>query len=351
MRDIADSSGAREGDDVTFTVARFAATLYGFVEADAIWDSTQSFNDLAGGAQVARPGTYAGDNARVQFGVRNSRFGIRVKAPATAWFRASGVLEMDFLGATLPIGSGQPYYGSEAAFFNNPTFRLRHAYLKLETPVVDLLMGQYWHLYGWQAGYQPEHRRDPGHARRDLQPHHADPPVAHLQDRHGSRRAGGRGHAASAAQLRRSGGDGRRCGSAFPNSAACRPTAPPARRSRTCSIAVSGDVREVAVAAWSAKPTRLGRGDGGVRGARRFHPHHPGHQDDQGQLALALRRALLRQRDRRPLLGPHRRRPRSPPRCPTRRRPTRRRPTPPTSIRASPPSMATAPSTSCSGRP
>ncbi len=62
---------------------------------------------------------------------------------------------MDFEGATLPIGAGQPYYGSEAAFFSSPTFRVRHAYLKIETPIVDLLMGQYWHLYGWQNNYQP----------------------------------------------------------------------------------------------------------------------------------------------------------------------------------------------------
>jgi hypothetical protein len=154
-RDIGDSAGLRTGDATTVVVSKFAATIYGFVEADAIWDSTQSFNDVAGNAQVALPTTYAGSHSRVQFGARNSRIGVRLKSPETAWFRASALLEMDFEGATLPIGAGQPYYGTEAAFFNNPSFRVRHAYFKFETPIVDLLVGQYWHLYGWQNNYQP----------------------------------------------------------------------------------------------------------------------------------------------------------------------------------------------------
>ena len=155
LRDITDSAGGRGDDATTLMVSKFAATLYGFVEADSIWDSTQSLNDSAGSAAIARPSTYAGSNSRMTFGVRNSRLGIRLKSPETSWFRASGVLEADFLGATLPIGAGQPYYGTEAAFFNNPTFRVRHAYLKFETPVVDILMGQYWHLFGWGGNYFP----------------------------------------------------------------------------------------------------------------------------------------------------------------------------------------------------
>jgi hypothetical protein len=151
LRDLVDTSGTRSGDTTTFAVGKFATTIYGFTEFDGIWDSTQSFNDIAGNSQVARSGTYAGGNGRMQFGVRNSRFGVRVKSPETKWFRASGTLEFDLEGATLPVGSGQPYYGTEAAYFNNPTLRVRHAYMKFETPVVDLLAGQYWHLFGWQT--------------------------------------------------------------------------------------------------------------------------------------------------------------------------------------------------------
>jgi hypothetical protein len=155
VRDIGDSSGLQTGDATTVVVGKFAATIYGFIEADAIWDSTQSFNDVAGNTQVALPTTYAGSHPRVQFSARNSRFGLRLKSPETAWFRASGVLEMDLEGATLPIGVGQPYDGTEGAFFSSPTLRVRHAYLKFETPIVDILAGQYWHLYGFQNNYQP----------------------------------------------------------------------------------------------------------------------------------------------------------------------------------------------------
>src|SRR5277367_6421455 len=71
-RDIGDSAGLRTGDATTVVVSKLAATIYGFVEADAIWDSTQSFNDVAGNAAIAPSSTYAGTHARVQFGVRNS---------------------------------------------------------------------------------------------------------------------------------------------------------------------------------------------------------------------------------------------------------------------------------------
>src|SRR5438067_1911599 len=57
LRDLVETSGARTGDDTTFAVGKFAATLYGFAEFDGIWDSTQSFNDIAGNGLVARSGT------------------------------------------------------------------------------------------------------------------------------------------------------------------------------------------------------------------------------------------------------------------------------------------------------
>src|SRR5260221_283185 len=33
--------------------------------------------------------------------------------------------------------------------------RVRHFNMKIETPVVDVLLGQYWQLFGWQSAYQP----------------------------------------------------------------------------------------------------------------------------------------------------------------------------------------------------
>jgi len=55
---------------------------------------------------------------------------------------------MDFFG-------NQPSDASQSAFFVNPTFRIRHFALKLETPIVDILFGQYWQLFGWQSMFHP----------------------------------------------------------------------------------------------------------------------------------------------------------------------------------------------------
>ena len=155
LHDLSETEGQRAAQGGTFVVGKWATTLYGFVEADAISDSTRSFNDSAGNAQVARAGTPNGDNYRFTMATRNSRIGLRMKAPEVAGVRVSAMLEMDFLGTQLPVGSAQPYQGSEAAFYTNPTFRTRHMNLKVETPVVDVLFGQYWQLFGWQSTYNP----------------------------------------------------------------------------------------------------------------------------------------------------------------------------------------------------
>lgn len=126
----------------------FNVRLYGFIEADGISDSTRSFNDVAGNASIARPGTPAGDNGRLQTSVRNSRFGFKFSAPLAAEVKTSAMLETDFMG-------NQPPNVSEGGFFNNPALRLRHAMIKLEDPYVDVLVGQYWELFGWQSYFHP----------------------------------------------------------------------------------------------------------------------------------------------------------------------------------------------------
>jgi hypothetical protein len=137
--------------------AKFAATFYGFVEADFIRDSSQSLNDLAGNAALARAGSYAAGHDRLIIGQRNSRLGFKLKGPESASIRSSGIAEMDFLG-NQPQGSPSPAGSpavSESAYYASPTFRIRHMALKLETPVVDILAGQYWQLFGWQGNFHP----------------------------------------------------------------------------------------------------------------------------------------------------------------------------------------------------
>ena len=137
--------------------AKFSATFYGFVEADFIRDSTQSFNDLAGNATIARSGSFAANHDRMIFGQRNSRLGFKLKGPESEMIKSSGIAEMDFLG-NQPQGSPSPAGSpavSESAYFASPTFRIRHMALKLETPIVDVMAGQYWELFGWQTNYHP----------------------------------------------------------------------------------------------------------------------------------------------------------------------------------------------------
>jgi hypothetical protein len=129
-------------------MGKWGTTLYGFVEFDAINDSTQSFNDSAGNAAIAKGGTYTGDHHRTTFGVRNSRIGFKLNAPEVSSIKASAVLEMDFLG-------NQPTTVTEAQFWTNPAFRVRHMAVKVETPVVDMMFGQYWQLFGWQSYFDP----------------------------------------------------------------------------------------------------------------------------------------------------------------------------------------------------
>ncbi|HEY5956131.1 MAG TPA: hypothetical protein VIV60_06250 [Polyangiaceae bacterium] len=127
--------------------------LYGFVEFDAIHDSTQSYNEVAGNATIQNPSSYAGKHGRTQFGARNSRLGIKLSAPKMGDVQITGILEMDFLG-NQPGTPPSPAV-SENAYFTSPTFRMRHYAMKIENPYVDILVGQYWQLFGWQTYFHP----------------------------------------------------------------------------------------------------------------------------------------------------------------------------------------------------
>ena len=136
-------------------LSRFELQAYGFVELDTMFDSTQGFIDLAGNSAISRPNTYAGDHGQTMMGARNSRLGFKAAAPTYNGIKATAQLEMDFLGNQ----AGKPFDAtglvSEAQFWQNPAFRMRHLNLKMETPVVDVLIGQYWQLFGWQSYFHP----------------------------------------------------------------------------------------------------------------------------------------------------------------------------------------------------
>lgn len=129
--------------------------MYGFVETDVINDSTRSFTEVIGNAPVGRSGTFVGDNGRTAFSDRNSRLGFAVLAPEQDGWKTKGVLELDFFGYN-PAPPG-PANGanSEAAFYQNPTPRIRHAYMSAESNDWQYLAGQTWSLFGWQPYYFP----------------------------------------------------------------------------------------------------------------------------------------------------------------------------------------------------
>jgi hypothetical protein len=135
--------------------SKWDATLYGFVEADTIYDSTQGLTESIGNGAIPRPNTYAGDHGQLTYGARNSRIGFRLAAPDYDGIRTSAQIEGDFLGNQ----PGKPFDSTglvtEAAFFQNPTFRIRHMNVKLESDYVDVLIGQYWELFGWQSYFHP----------------------------------------------------------------------------------------------------------------------------------------------------------------------------------------------------
>jgi hypothetical protein len=174
LRDMNESTGADVAAEApTFVIGKFSTTFYGQMKTDLVYDSTESFTDLAGNVLVARPANaplnppplplpsnipatyssnYAGQNPQVLASDRDSRFGFHLRAPETHGVRVSGLFEMDFFGGgTTSVPSGT----SQSQYFSSAVPRLRHAYFRVETPVVDLLVGQYWHLFGWQNFYHP----------------------------------------------------------------------------------------------------------------------------------------------------------------------------------------------------
>ena len=129
---------------------KWTMTFYGFVEADAIFDTTRSYNDWIGGALVARSETYEGRAGRTQFSMRNTRLGFAFESPSIGEMKPSAVLEGDFFG-----NQSSPPTTPETTYFTSPTFRLRHAFVKLETPTLNLLLGQTYDVFGWQNYFSP----------------------------------------------------------------------------------------------------------------------------------------------------------------------------------------------------
>lgn len=121
---------------------------YGYARFDAIHDTTQSFDDGIQPNLIARAGTYRGDHRRMNVTARDSRFGVFVGAPTFHGLKTSVQLEFDFFG--IPPTDARKH---DVAVFS--PIRMRHAYFKLETSVVDVIAGQYYTLFGWNGHFYP----------------------------------------------------------------------------------------------------------------------------------------------------------------------------------------------------
>ena len=295
VTEVGQSTGNRAPDATSLVVGRWSTTIYGFAETDVINDSTQSFNDTAGNGLVARPNgippltaaeqnTYAGNHGRTQMSVRNSRLGVQMRAPETHGVRVSGLIEADFEGyLPSPSATSGP---TESQFFSSPALRIRHAALKVETPIVDLLVGQYWDLFGWQNVYHPntvEIQGIPGELySRDAQirlSHAFKSRVAEVEVALAARRPPSRDSQLPEGQA------GIRL--ALPGWTGVTTTGATSTSVMPASIAVTGDVRQFSVPEFSQTPTRSVSLSTGALAVDAFIPVVPQRRTDAGN-ALSL---------------------------------------------------------------
>ena len=139
---------------------KFVFTPYGLGQGQVTHDSTQSFQHGQGNNPIARSGAptfsqagqaYNGQHGRLTMTARNTILGFRVKAPTWHSVTSSARFEGDFEGAP----PSNPPGSSESGFLSGGPFHMRQAYILLETPVVDLLVGETQQLFGWGPIFYP----------------------------------------------------------------------------------------------------------------------------------------------------------------------------------------------------
>ncbi len=156
------------------TLHGWKATFYGFIEFDAIRDSTQSFSDSVGNTPLLRsdgsypteippgviqPGvSYASTHPRALLTPRNTTFGFKMEPPEFARVKTAAIIEFDFFG-NQPTNPYSQTNGNtpttESSFLSSAAPRMRHAYVEMNTPIVDVMAGQGYHLFGWQPLFFP----------------------------------------------------------------------------------------------------------------------------------------------------------------------------------------------------
>ena len=124
--------------------------LGGFAEIDFIGDNTRSFQEIIGDRPVLRSNTVGGANSQFFTSVRSSRITLDVRAPEREGIKSRFYGSMDFLGNQPAIG---PTGTSELSFQTNPDARIFQMYFLVESPMVDVKIGQDWSRFGFMSQY------------------------------------------------------------------------------------------------------------------------------------------------------------------------------------------------------
>ncbi|MCX5720942.1 MAG: hypothetical protein NT179_02800 [Nitrospirae bacterium] len=125
-------------------------TVGGFAELDFIGDNTRSFEEVIGNRPVLRSDTLAGANGRYTTSPRNSRLILDVRAPERNGIKTQFHGSLDFLGNEPDIGTAST---SELTVRTSPTARVFQLFFKVETPVIDVKIGQDWSRFGFMSEY------------------------------------------------------------------------------------------------------------------------------------------------------------------------------------------------------
>jgi hypothetical protein len=143
------TGNADSPDGLTWKATGWDITIYGYAGLNVMQDSTQSFSTTTGNTIIQRRGTIRGNRLQAQATARDSRLGFRFAAPTVNGVKASVNLETDF-------NNTPPIEYTESNTVTNAGFRMRHYYMKVETPIVDIIAGQYHDLFGWGGkGFYP----------------------------------------------------------------------------------------------------------------------------------------------------------------------------------------------------
>jgi hypothetical protein len=143
------NGNADSPEGVTWQATGWDVTLYGYAGLNIMQDSTQSFGTASSNSIIQHRGTPRGNNLQAQATARDSRLGMRLAPPTLGSVKASVNIEMDF-------NAPPPIEYTEANSVTQAGLRMRHFYMKVETPIVDILAGQYHDLFGWGGkGFYP----------------------------------------------------------------------------------------------------------------------------------------------------------------------------------------------------